>query len=80
MAERPVDLSCQPSFQRDVQALHDLGPRVLAELLAEVIIAVDASRRRWLLGRLATYRGLPQEAIEATGGDRFPAMPLRVVK
>ena len=78
--ERAVDLSCQPSFQRDVQALHDLGPRALAELLAEIIVDVDAQRRRWLLGRLAAYRGLPQEALAATGGDRFPAMPIRVVK
>lgn len=77
---RPVDLSSRPSFQRDAEALVEKGPRAVAELLAEIAVRFDGDDRRWLLERLAAYRGIPQEQLIATGGDRFPATPLRVVK
>ena len=57
--------------QRHIEQLHRLGPRVLAELLAEIErhhpeIVDDIDRR------LARYAELDPEILRALGGDRFP--------
>lgn len=62
-----------------VDRVHALGPRALGELLAELArrhpeIAEDID------DRLAAYADrLTPEMLRATGGDRWPASPLRAV-
>lgn len=75
-----VDLAAAPTFQRDVAALHALGALATAEFLAEFALMLDADGRRLMFQRLSAYRGIPQEVLTATGGDRFAPIPLRVVK
>jgi hypothetical protein len=77
---RTVDISAAPQFQRDVAALVDHGARAAAEYIAELIMLLPVGERQHAFDRLAAYRGIPQEQLTATGGDRFPAIPLRVVK
>ena len=65
-------------FRRDVDRLHRLGARVLAEFLTE--LGADSLRMVAIERRLEKYAGLDPDAVLATGGDRFPARPiLRVV-
>lgn len=77
---RAVDLSAAPTFQRDVAALHELGARATAEYIAELILMLPAGDRQRAFDRLAAYRDIPQEQLTATGGDKFPPIPLRVVE
>ena len=65
-------------FRRQVQRLHALGPRVTAELLAE--IGAERSIQTVIDKKLDTYTDLDPEALEATGGDDFWPLPLRVVR
>jgi hypothetical protein len=64
--------------QRQVEAVHRLGARALAELLDEIAryhgIAADIDRR------LAAFSMLDPEILRAIGGDRFAAAPLHVVR
>jgi len=58
--------------------LHRLGPRATFELLDELArahpeIAPDIDRR------LERYAQLSPALLRATGGDRFPAAPIRLV-
>jgi hypothetical protein len=66
-----ADLTASPRFRRDAQALHDLGGRAVAELLAEIVVEMDPQARGWLLGRLAIYRALTKEELAVGGGDGF---------
>jgi hypothetical protein len=54
-------------LQHLARRLHLLGPRVLAELLAEHI-----AHRGDLLERVERYAAIDPAALELTGGDRFP--------
>ena len=65
-------------FERQIEHLHRLGPRPLAELLAE--IAHHTGESRFIADRVEAYSGLDADFIRAVGGNRFPAMPLGVVK
>ena len=58
-----------PRFEHMVKHLHRLGPRPLAELLAD-------GRRD--LGE--AYAALDPEILRALGADSFPPMPLEVVR
>lgn len=59
-----------PIFQRHAEHLVALGPRAVAEFLAELAREHDleADIRR----RLASYRRATPELLIALGGDRFP--------
>ena len=63
-------------FQRVVTKVHALGPRVMAELLAEIgaSCGIDLGP---LLGR---YAALDPEVLAAVGANRFPPSPVREVK
>jgi hypothetical protein len=63
--------------QRQVEAIYKLGPRVLLELLTEIDrhngLGNDLDQR------LAKYAEIDPAALTATGGDRFPPLPIREV-
>ena len=65
-------------LRRAVARLHLLGPRVLAEFLAEL----GAARmvRTEIEEMLARYNArLDPEILGVVGGDRFPPIPLRLI-
>lgn len=63
--------------QRQVEQLHALGPRAVAEFLDELDRHLDLGDD--LDGRLERYAALDPDVLAAFGGDRFPAAPLRVI-
>ncbi len=74
----PGDLAAGLRFERMFHRVHALGPRPLAELLAEIAIATGEPGL--IAGRLQAYARLDPEIIRALGADRFPPMPLEVVR
>ena len=64
-------------FRRQVERVHLLGPRVTAELLAE--LGAERSIMTLIDQKLDTYAELEPEALEAAGGDGFWQPPLREV-
>ena len=65
-------------FQRDVSRLHRLGPRAVHELLSEI----GATRQILTLieDRTAAFAAVDPDQLAVTGGDRFPAWPIREVR
>ena len=65
-------------LQRGAEHLHRLGPRAMAELLAELAGSIGGIPA--IIGLLAEYeRRLSPELLRRVGGDRFPRRYLRVV-
>ncbi len=73
-----ADLVANPRFRHQVEHLHSLGPRAIAELLAE--IGAERSIRTVIDRKLDRYSQLKPESLKATGGDAFWAPPLRKVQ
>ncbi len=67
-----------PHFERQVLHLHRLGPRVFAEMLDD--IARHTGQSSFIADRLQAYARLDPEAVRFVGGDKFPPMPLGVVR
>ncbi len=65
-------------FQRKVEHIHRLGPRVLGEMLAE--LGAERSIMTIIDQKLDTYVQLDPEALEATGGDKFWPAPVREIR
>ena len=65
-------------FRRQVERVHALGPRAVAEPLAE--IGAERGITTIVDQKLTTYAWFDPAAIEATGGDTFWPAPLRVVR
>ena len=65
-------------FRRKVEQVHSLGPRVTAELLAE--IGAERSIRTVIDQKLEVYAGLDPSAVSAVGGDRFWPAPVHRIK
>lgn len=65
---------CDLAYRRLVQKVHILGPRVLAELLAEIGCAHGI--RGSIETRLRRYASLTPEKLAVTGGNRWPAIPV----
>ncbi len=65
-------------FRRQVERVHALGPRVTAELLAE--IGAERSIQTIIDQKLDTYVELEPETLEVTGGDGFWQPPLHGVE
>ena len=70
-----ADVVADVKFRRQVEHLHRLGPRAVAELLAE--IGAECSIMTLVDQKLTTYTGLNPTALEAAGGDTFWPVPLR---
>jgi hypothetical protein len=65
-------------LQLDVEHLHALDPRAVAEFLVEVDHRIGGMPA--VLGLLAEFeRRLAPGMLRATGGDRFPQLPLHLV-
>ena len=64
-------------FRQQVERLHALGPRVTAELLAE--IGIERSIMPVINAKLRTYADIDPEALRAVGGDKFWPSPVREV-
>jgi hypothetical protein len=71
---RPLD---RIILRRRVEHLHLLGPRAVAEALAEIDRRIGGMPVILLV--LAEYERLSPSLLHAVGGDRFPRRPLRVV-
>jgi hypothetical protein len=65
-------------FERQVRLLHRLGPRPVAELLAE--LGAERNIQTIIDRKLARYTKLTPEQLRATGGDRFPPTPIHRVR
>ena len=77
-AYRSLDPWTSLRLQRGSVHLVRLGPRALAEYLSE--LAGQIGGLPAALALLAEYeRRLSPDMLHATGGDRFPRLPLRVV-
>ena len=77
IGEDEAEVVADLRFRRKVQRLHGLGPRVLAELLAE--IAAERNIRVVVERKLDRFTNLDPGALNATGGDHFPPTPLHTV-
>jgi hypothetical protein len=65
-------------FERNVGRLHAMGPRALAEFLAE--LGADSYRMTAIESALERYGRLDPDIVRGLGGDHFPPRPsLRVV-
>lgn len=73
-----ADIVADIRFRRLVEQVHAHGPRVMAELLAE--IAAERMLATYVEGKLERYAALPREAVEAFNAGRLPLIPLRSVQ
>ncbi len=67
-----------PRFERQIEHVHALGPRVFAELLGE--IATATGQPALIADRLQAYAALDPALVHVIGGDKFPPMPLELVR
>ncbi len=72
-----AQIVADPRFRCQVERLHALGPRVTAQLLAE--IGAERSIQAIIDWKLDRFAGLAPEALEIAGGDRFWPSPLSEV-
>ena len=73
-AEVVADLA----FRRKVERLHRLGPRITAELLAE--IGAERGIQTIIDQKLDAYSELDPRMIEAAGGSDFWPAPIREIR
>ncbi len=64
--------------RRQVQRLHRRGDRVLGEFLAE--IGAERGITTIIDQKMEKYINIDPAALEATGGDQFPAVPIHAVR
>ncbi len=67
-----------PRWERMIEHIHSLGPRPLAEMLAEIAAATGQHVR--VVDLVEEYAALDPAVLRAVGGDRFPPIPLEVVR
>ncbi len=67
-----------PRFECRMERLHCLGPRVIAEMLADIATAIG--QPDLIADHVEKYADLDPEIVRALGADRFPAMPLTVIR
>ncbi len=74
----PSDFAAGQRLERMIERVHALGPRPLAELLAE-IAAVTGQHVR-VVDLVEEYAALDPAVLRALGADIFAPMPLEVVR
>ena len=67
-----------PRFERMIERLHRLGPRVFGELLAE--IAAAAGQHVRVVDLVEEYAALDPAVLRAVGADHFPPMALELLQ
>ena len=72
-----ADIVADLRFRRRVERLHRLGPRAVAELLAE--IGAERSITTTINQKLDRYTELDPAALEAAGGDFWP-FPIHLLR
>ena len=72
-----ADLAANPHFRRQVEHLHDQGPRPVGEFLAEFGIAHGLLPE--IRESLARYAAIPDDALDVTNGRCFPPDPIYAV-
>jgi len=75
---RAAAIAASPVFCRLISLICSLGARVVAELLAE--ISVEFGIELMIFQKLERYASIPEDALKATGGDRFASSPIHLVK
>ena len=65
-------------FRRQVEQLYRRGPRLIAELFAE--LAVECGLGTIIHQKLVRYLDLPDDALDAAGGRQLPPLPLHEVR
>ena len=69
-----AELAARPWFQRHATKLHALGPRGVAEFIAEIMVRCPEQDRDWIAARLARYAGFDGDLVPG-----FAPVPLRAV-
>ena len=64
-------------FRRQVEQLYHSGPRLIAELFAE--LAVEYGLGPAIDETIARYLALPDDALDAAGGRHLPPLPIHEV-
>ncbi len=64
-------------FRRQVERLHAMGPRPMAEMLGE--LAASRNLGTVIDEMLSRYAEIPDQALNALGGHEFPPLPLHEV-
>ena len=64
-------------LERGASHLHQLGPRAVAELLAEIANKIGGMPA--ILSALNDYEMVSPDTLRAVGADRFPPQPLHIV-
>ncbi len=75
IGEVAADVVADLRFRRKVQRLHNLGPRAVGELLAEV--GAERGVQTIIEQKLDRYAEIDPDALEAAGGDKFWPAPVR---
>ena len=72
------EIAAGQRFERQIMRVHALGPRPLAELLDELATATGGPGL--IADHVEAYAGLDPEIVRYIGANRFPPMPLEVVR
>ena len=73
-ATSAASIIVDPAFRRQIERLHQRGPRLIAELLAE--LAAERGLGTIIQRKLARYLNIPDAALDAVPGARqLPPMP-----
>ncbi len=67
-------LVADPHFRHQVELLCAKGPRLSAELLAEVAIEYDLEDA--IRKKIARYLSIPDAALDVAGARDFPPLPM----
>ncbi len=75
LGEVADDLVVDLRRHHQVEHLHTLGPRAVAELLAE--LGAERAIHTAIDSKLKRYAEINPDALETTGGDKFWPAPIR---
>ena len=78
IGEAAAEIVGRLPFQRKVERIHRLGPRVLGEMLAE--LGAERSIMTIIDQKIDRFIKLNPETLQATGGGDFPPVPIHGVR
>ena len=76
--EYSAGLVADPRFRHQVELLCAKGPRLPAELLAEVAIEYDLEDA--IREKIRRYLDIPDEALDLTSARQLPPLPIHAVQ